>query len=263
MKPRRNVFAESFIQETVDAFNKAIYLNMINIEEKNWAKEVLTKYFQVVGDTYKINIAKKDFDKNLKSNNQILKRIPYKFKQLLKSDVKYEDLKKLFIRRRSVRWYEDIEVKNDLIDKAIDIAALAPSACNRQPYTFYVSQSKEKSVEIAKCAGGTPGWAENIPCTIVIVGDLSAYSNEIDRHLIYIDSALAAMQLMLAFDTLGLSTCPINWPDNEFAEKKMDKILKLQPHQRPIMLLAVGYALPDGMIPFSQKKNLKELIKKV
>ena len=143
MKPRRNVFAESFIQETVDAFNKAIYLNMINIEEKNWAKEVLTKYFQVVGDTYKINIAKKDFDKNLKSNNQILKRIPYKFKQLLKSDVKYEDLKKLFIRRRSVRWYEDIEVKNDLIDKAIDIAALAPSACNRQPYTFYVSQSKE------------------------------------------------------------------------------------------------------------------------
>jgi len=33
---------------------------------------------------------------------------------------------------------------------------------------------------------------------------------------------LAAMQLMLAFETLGLSTCSINWPDIEIAEKKWE-----------------------------------------
>jgi len=142
------------------------------------------------------------------------------------------------------------------------LATLAPSACNRQPYSFYVSENKDKAVQIAKCAGGTSGWANNIPCTIVILGDLSAYPKEHDRHLIYIDGSLAAMQLMLAFETLGLSTCPINWPDVEKAEEEMGKLLGLKPYERPIMLLAVGYAQDKGGIPYSQKKVANVLIEK-
>ena len=75
-----------------------------------------------------------------------------------------------------------------MIEKAIEIAKLAPSACNRQPFRFYVSQNKDQACKVAKCAGGTSGWAEDIPCTVVIIGDLSLYPRERDRHLIYIDS---------------------------------------------------------------------------
>ena len=96
---------------------------------------------------------------------------------------------------------------------------------------------------------------EGIPCTMAIIGDLSAYPRERDRHLIYVDGSLAAMQLMLAFETLGLSTCPINWPDIESAEKKIANLLKLKVYERPIMLLSVGYAQDQGGIAFSQKKK--------
>ena len=96
-----------------------------------------------------------------------------------------------------------------------------------------------------------------------MVGDLSAYPGERDRHLIYIDGSLAAMQLMLAFETLGLSTCSINWPDVEAAEQKLEKLLDLKPYERPIMLLSVGYAQDKGGIPYSQKKDAQVLIKKV
>lgn len=52
---------------------------------------------------------------------------------------------------------------------------------------------KEKAVATAKCVGGATDFAENLPAMIAIVGDLSAYPYERDRHLIYIDGSLAAM----------------------------------------------------------------------
>ena len=96
---------------------------------------------------------------------------------------------------------------------------------------------------------------------IAVVGDLSSYPAERDRHVIYIDGSLVTMQLMLALETLGLSTCAINWPDVENREQKLDKLLNLNKYERTIMLLAVGYADPQGGIPFSQKKNSLDLVK--
>jgi nitroreductase len=101
---------------------------------------------------------------------------------------------------------------------------------------------------------GTTGYAENIPALVVVLGDLSCYPEERDRHVAYIDASLAAMQFMLALETLGLASCPINWPDIEYRERLMDRELELPPHLRPVMLLAVGYAEPSGGVPFSAKK---------
>jgi nitroreductase len=143
----------------------------------------------------------------------------------------------------------------ELIQKTIDAALSAPSACNRQPFRFIVSNIPERASEIAKCAGGTTGYAENVPAIIVVVGDLSAYPKEQDRHLIYIDSSLASMQLMLAAEALGLATCPINWPDIDKAEKRIQRILNLPTHERVVMLISIGYGDPEGGIAYSQKKQ--------
>jgi nitroreductase len=263
MQPRRDVFAEGFIGETVKIYQRAMTLGSLDPDEKKWVTDVLTEYFNVVRDTKVIAKAREIFNHSVQPSREEIKFIPYLFNSLPKSNIEYNDLQQLFIKRRSVRWYQDRAVPMELIEKAVNLATLAPSACNRQPYFFYISQNKEKAVEIAKCAGGTTGWVDNIPCTIVTVGDLSSYPNERDRHLIYIDGALAAMQLMLAFETLGLSTCSINWPDIESAEKKMEKLLNLKSYERPIMLMSVGFAQANGGIPYSQKKNAITLIKKV
>jgi len=69
------------------------------------------------------------------------------------------------------------------------------------------------------------------------------------------------MTFMLALETLGLSSCPINWPDIEALEKRMEKALGLEGHQRPIMCMAVGYPDPEGMVAFSEKRNIDEIRK--
>ena len=96
---------------------------------------------------------------------------------------------------------------------------------------------------------------------IVIVGELDAYEYDRDRHLIYIDGSLAAMTFMLALETVGLSSCPINWSGVEEKEVLMDEALNLKTTERPVMLISVGYAKDEGKIPFSHKKGLREIRK--
>ena len=143
----------------------------------------------------------------------------------------------------------------ELIYKAMEAAAQAPADCNRQPFRFILSTETEWASRIAECAGGTAGYSQQLPAIIVVVGDLSAYPLERDRHLIYIDASLAAMQLMLAAETLGLATCPINWPDVDSAELRIREILKLPAHERVVMLIAIGYGDPESGVAYSQKKQ--------
>jgi len=65
---------------------------------------------------------------------------------------------------------------------------------------------------------------------------------------------------MLALETLGLSSCPINWPDIESRERKIAKRLGLGAHERVVMLIATGYAMAEGGVPFSQKKCAELLL---
>lgn len=263
MQPRRDVFGKAFIGETVDAFVLAVKQNALKESEGNWFNDVLSKYFEVVSSSLEIDSARKNYE-SVCQENKILNRaksIPYARESIKETNISFEQLEVLFKQRRSIRWYEDKAVDISLINKAVDIATQAPSACNRQPFKFHTVMNKDKVKKVADCAMGTTGFSHNLQTIIAVVGDLSAYPAERDRHVIYIDGSLVTMQLMLALETLGLSTCAINWPDIETREKMLDELLGLNKHERTIMLLAVGYADPKGGIPFSQKKNCSDLIK--
>ena len=275
MSPRRAVFAQEYILETVACFSLCVECSQLCSEELSWAHDVLSHYFEVVEHTDLVEQAQLDFE-SAKSKYLVrvdggkcdpeltqASKIPYQKHEIRHSGVTAEQFHGLCVQRRSVRWFTSEAVPDELLNKAIETASLAPSACNRQPFQFYVANGDDMATKVAKLAGGTVGFADNIPCTLVVVGDLSAYALERDRHVIYLDGALASMQLMLALETLGLSTCPINWPDIEVPEQKMAKLLKLEEHQRPVMLIAVGYAKDCGMIPYSQKKTVAVLRKDI
>lgn len=265
MRPRRSVFAQDYIQETVDNFAKCADSKEICSEEFRWGKDVLSEYFSVVEQTSVVANAKQTFEMALHKNVDQLAQgddyIPYSYDNVPETSISYEQLFTLFKRRRSVRWYQEKSVDYQMVAKAIDAATLAPSACNRQPYRFHVETDPKKATVIAKCAMGTAGFAENLQAMVVVIGDLSAYPKERDRHVIYIDASLASMQLMLSLETLGLSSCPINWPDIEKNERKLERLLQLKSYERPIMLMATGFAHPEGGVPFSQKKSSEILIR--
>uniref|UniRef100_UPI0040476E20 nitroreductase family protein n=1 Tax=Algoriphagus sp. TaxID=1872435 RepID=UPI0040476E20 len=265
MRPKREIFAKDYIKETVECFEgvwyNKLYYQSDNLQMK-WFYDVLSSYFNSSGEDKLINNLKMRFFKITEGNNfeiQSYKSIPYY--RTDRTSISYEDFFELTRIRRSVRWFLNNPVPRELIDKAIKAANQSPSACNRQPFEYRIIDDPLLVEKVVNFPMGTKGYAHNIPVIIVAVGNLDAYFDERDRHLIYIDASLANMTLMLAFETLGLSSCPINWPDIEHREVLMDKFLSLEKYQRPIMCIGVGFPDPEGMVAFSEKRSLDQIRK--
>jgi nitroreductase len=262
MRPRLPVFAEDYILETVEAFAELARSPNAEPLELRWAYRVLEAYFGLVSETPIIAAARARFTSlESLSDEGSEQPIPFSFRGSRRDSVSIDSFKELCAGRHSVRWFLDRSVPRECIDRAVICASMSPSACNRQPYFFRYLEGRDQASQVAEIAMGTGGYSHQIPALVVVLGDWSAIEFERDRHLPYIDGSLAAMSFMLALETMGLASCAINWPDIEDRERTMDRVLELPVHIRPIMLIAVGYPDPDGLVPYSQKKPTSSLIR--
>ncbi|GGZ15389.1 hypothetical protein GCM10007049_04350 [Echinicola pacifica] len=265
MRPRREVFALDYIKETVEAFCNIWDGEKFQKDAQfKWFHDVLSEYFVHCGNHSKVKGYQEKFLDKVEGTShhaQELKSIPYSRILDKNSQVSYENFFGLTRHRRSVRWFLNKSVPRDLIDKALLAAGQAPSACNRQPFEYRIIDDPDLLEKVRSTPMGVKGYEHGIPVMVVVIGNLDAYFDERDRHLIYIDASLANMNFMLALETLGLSSCPINWPDIEELEIKMEQYLGLPKTQRPIMCLALGYPDPDGLVAYSEKRPLEKFRK--
>ncbi|MFB4163893.1 nitroreductase family protein [Alteribacillus sp. JSM 102045] len=267
MRPTRKVFAVGYLEETVNCYKALIDSqkgsDFVNLGELKWASDVLTNFFEVAGSHEVIDKMEKVFSeiKHIDMEEDLIntKYVPYVRNLKAKPNVSYENLLELAKFRRSVRWFEPKSVPKNIVDKAIKLASLSPSACNRQPFKFKIFDDPNLLSKLSELPMGTKGYSDNIPTMVALVGDLSAYPFERDRHLIYIDSSLAAMSFILALETQGISSCIINWPDIESLEESIVDFLSLKDCERVIMLIGIGYPDETGKVAYSKKKNLHEL----
>ena len=264
MRPRREMFARSYILETVEWYRDAVrdLSSEETVDEDSelvWAENVLRKYFEVVTDN-KLTIRARELFQSMelvfvpRANDHFPK--PRLYCGELPTIEEFESLCQY---RRSVRWYEEKSVERDIIDRALMVARQSPSACNRLPYQFRIFDEPELARRIASIPFGTNGYADNVPAIAVVIGKLDSYFSSRDRHVVYIDSSLAAMSFIYALELLGVSSCVINWPDFEPLEMKMQRELNLDFSDRVIMLIAFGYADPSEEVAYSQKKPLTDI----
>lgn len=122
--------------------------------------------------------------------------------------MQFEDLIKS---RYSVRKFDSRPVPDDLINKVLEIARLAPTAVNKQPWHILVAQCQDAMAKLAKCTKYTFG----APCAI-IVGHCpeKAWVRPFDNENSgIIDASIVATYVMLAIHDLGLGTCWVGYFD--------------------------------------------------
>lgn len=259
MRDRRKVFAQSYIRQTVGDLSTA-WREHPDDEQLRWVVDVLVEYFDTVDHTNRIDDAHSEFKEFLSGIEYTNgNRVPFPRRELNGTPVEPEAMKQLAIQRTSTRWFQDRPVPHGEIDEALEVAMQSPSACNRQSYEYRFYDDRELIDEISSLAIGAKGYNENIPCLAVIVGKQRAYSNDRDKHVIYIDASLSAMAFQFALETRGIASCCINWPAIPKNERKMDSLLNLASDESVVMLMAVGYPDPDGMIPYSEKKAVESV----
>lgn len=259
MRPRREVFATDYIGELVNLHVSLI--SKINEEQAMWGDNVLRTYFEAVpsGRSRKVDMARNIYNTS-KMDVSIIAKVPRAKQDTVKNEISFDSYYKLVESRSSTRWFIEKEVPKEVVKNAVNAASQAPSACNRQPYQYYFSQDSARSRNIASLAMGSAGFCSNIQSLICVVGDLSYFNRAYDRHVIYVDSSLATMQLLLGLETQGVSSCVLNWPDVKVRDEKISKELGLSSSQKVICLIAIGYPDETGGIPFSQKKSHQELL---
>jgi nitroreductase len=159
------------------------------------------------------------------------------------------DFLDLVNKRHSVRAYSNKPVQQEKIERCIEAARLAPSACNSQPWTFIVVTDTEKRNNLADTTSNKllplNHFTKQAPVMIVIVIEKPKLTAELgsfikDREFPLIDIGIAAEHICLQAVAEGLGTCMLGW----FNEKKVKKILGIPASKRVGLMITMGY--PSG-----------------
>jgi nitroreductase len=163
-------------------------------------------------------------------------------------------------RRQSDRAYLPDMINKDIIDRILDAAQLAPSACNAQPWRFIVVDNPELKNELADATSakvlGMNHWTKQAPVHIVIVEEAANFTSKIGgvvkrRHFPLTDIGIAAEHICLQAPSEGLGTCMIGW----FNEKKVKQLLGIPKSKRPQLIITLGYPSSETREKKRKPKN--------
>jgi len=155
--------------------------------------------------------------------------------------------------RRSVRAYQNKPVEEELLQKLLDAARLAPSANNRQDWKFVVVKDatvREKMIE-ACCNQKFVGQA---PVVIVACTTDDKRIMRSGYQCCAVDVTIAVDHMTLAAAALGLGTCWIG----AFERDKVAKVLGLPSSVQPVHVLPLGY--PAETPPARPRKKPDEVV---
>ena len=174
------------------------------------------------------------------------------------------DFLELVNKRFSVRNYKQTPVAKADIEKCIQSARLAPSACNSQPWKFIVIDEptlKDKVAEIGfKSLIGMNQFVFNAPALILITAEKQNFTAKIGnivkkKDFRLFDIGIAAEHFCLQAAELGLGTCMLGW----FNEKKIKKLLSIPTSRTIELIISVGYS-ESNSIPQKTRKDLNQIL---
>jgi len=151
--------------------------------------------------------------------------------------------------RRSVRSYKLEPISDDVLNRVLNAARIAPSGGNRQPARFILVKDKERKQELVPLCNGQKFIAQ-APIVVIACGqDIQINrGGYMGKLCMLIDVAIAVDHLTLAARAEGLGTCWIG----SFKNNAIKQFLKIPETHQVVALTPLGY--PDGN-PFVETTN--------
>ena len=156
--------------------------------------------------------------------------------------------------RYSCRNYLPTSVEKEKLDYIMECVRLAPSACNKQPWTFRMATDEEDRKKLSQCYNRE--WFAKAPVMIIasilhneewVRADGKQHGN--------IDIAIAVEHLCLAATEQGLGAC---WVCN-FDSERCKSLFGLSANEEPAVLIPLGY--PADEPKDKKRKPIEEIVK--
>ncbi|MDJ0689642.1 MAG: nitroreductase family protein [Xenococcaceae cyanobacterium MO_188.B32] len=255
-------------KEIVDILFKLLerYLNNgypINNEQFISAIKTLESYCKYHNEhNYDIRIVQNKLEKykpyiqNFEQYGGGTKRV---YKEQIIKDIQ-KDFEHLAYSRHSIRNFIEGEVDIELIKRAILIAQKSPSVCNRQSSRVYILKDEQAKKNALSCQNGNRGFGHLANKVLIVTSNLKAFYSIKERNQAFIDGGMFGMSLIYALHSLGLGTCTLNWSTTKEQDIKLRSLIAIKSEEVVIFMIAVGL-LPESLdVPYSQRKNLEEII---
>lgn len=141
--------------------------------------------------------------------------------------------------RRSIRKFKaDAEVKSEDIQKMLEAAMMAPSACNTRPWEFFVVRDVELKEKIRACSPYMK-MVQAAPVAIVVCGRPDLQDGVCNPYWPQ-DCGAAIQNILLQAKDLGYGTC---WCGCYPNQERVDSIQPLlNTASIPVAVIAVGVA---------------------
>lgn len=148
------------------------------------------------------------------------------------------EVKEALLKRRSVRKFTDESVAGEQIEELLHAAMSGPSACNKQPWEFYVI-TNESVLEELKTASKFSKMSA--PLAIVVCGNLDrALPDPISSYWIQ-DCSAATENILLRAVDMGLGAVWCGLHPQKRPEEKVRGLLGIDEKQIPMNIIYIGH----------------------
>ena len=161
-----------------------------------------------------------------------------------------QTIKELIEKRKSVRKYRNEKVPREIIERCLEAARLAPSACNSQPWSFIVADTEPMRTKVAQAAfSGVYAmnkFAMPAPVLIAVLTERSKFMAALAgtfRGVQYnlVDIGIACAFISLAAEAEGIGLCLLGW----FDEQAVKNVLGLPKNAKIDIMISMGYSAED------------------
>lgn len=174
------------------------------------------------------------------------------------------DFLSLVSTRQSDRAFDpDHPVEKAKIERIVEAARLAPSACNAQPWHLIVVDDPGLKNSIADATSaralGMNHFTKQAPVHIVLVEEKVNLSSGVggwvkQKDYAQMDLGIVAAHIALAAHAEGLGSCIVGW----FNESKMRVLLSIPESKRVWLDIVIGYST-NPMRP-KKRKPIQEVV---
>lgn len=164
------------------------------------------------------------------------------------------DFSSLLYSRHSIRYFTDELPTRQQLNKALELAARTPSACNRQTWHTHIYMG-EQCHELLRTQGGCNGFYDGIHCCIVVTADMKGFL-DYEPFQCYIDGGLYAMNLINALHYIGLGSIPLSCGFYNWKLKKIQRKYQIPENEAMIVIVGVGQITDDVKIAESTRRDI-------
>ncbi len=153
-------------------------------------------------------------------------------------------IREFFNSRSSIRTFSHTAITKEEIKTALDFASCTPTACNRQTSKVYAFRDKSKIQEILDLQLGDQGWCNNADTLFVITGETTYFGGVYERHQVYIDGGLFAMNFVYGLHLQHIASCFKMYVRTPKTMNEFRNVCDIPQNEIPIVLVLAGH-YPD------------------